>query len=576
MARGDSRSGNSPSWFLSMDSVDASHQDAHAQSFARLWNAFMRARVFVATVLLALQGAMLVMGSSRVWLLGWCTAYLVLTLAALRWSPRAPARSEADWRWVWTLGADVAVFATLQFFQYGGLHYTPLFVLPVLLAAILGPLRLALATAAAVTLFLLGEAWWLAVGSYVDPTARYLQSGLTGTGFFLVALLAHQLALRLAREEAVAQSSQLAARAQAQVNALIIEGLSEGILVLDAQGRARHANPAAQTMLQDDSLDANTGGQSGMASGAAWMQLVDLVKQTFVRAAPLEAELRLDLGRGVTRKLYARTHLSSPQGATQEGLCVVFLEDMREVEARVRTEKLAAMGRMSAAVAHEIRNPLAAISQANALLEEEVELPAHKRLIAMIGQNVQRLSRIVDDVLNVARLEPPGDTPAPHLPLDLTVHQIVHDWMQPHRCDQVLEVRTHCPQTTIGFDPEHLRRLLVNLLDNALRYASGAPASICVLTRPEGLHRVRMSVWSDGRPLESSVRRHLFEPFFSSESRSSGLGLYISRELCERYGAQIGYRRVPLDDRDGNEFYVLMPRLPTLPRALNSLQTQAQ
>ena len=105
----------------------------------------------------------------------------------------------------------------------------------------------------------------------------------------------------------------------------------------------------------------------------------------------------------------------------------------------------------------------------------------------------------------------------------------------------------------------HLRRLLINLLDNALRHASGKPSSIRVITQPSGNEHIRLSVWSDGQALEASVMRHLFEPFFSSESRSSGLGLYICRELCERYGAQIAYQRSRLDQREGNEFFVLLP-----------------
>ncbi|GAC1601854.1 MAG: hypothetical protein NVS3B2_05060 [Ramlibacter sp.] len=109
------------------------------------------------------------------------------------------------------------------------------------------------------------------------------------------------------------------------------------------------------------------------------------------------------------------------------------------------------------------------------------------------------------------------------------------------------------------FEADHLRRVLINLLDNASRYASAQPASIRVLTQHVG-RESSLRVWSDGPPLEATVRQHLFEPFFSSESRSSGLGLYICRELCERHGAQIGYRRgigPGAAPRQGNEFFVV-------------------
>jgi two-component system sensor histidine kinase PilS (NtrC family) len=236
------------------------------------------------------------------------------------------------------------------------------------------------------------------------------------------------------------------------------------------------------------------------------------------------------------------------------------MEDVSRAEKLAQQIKLASLGRLTLNIAHEIRNPLSAITQANALLDEEVQDAGQKRLTRMIDQNAQRLARIVDDILNVARAQPsPNEAAALVLPLDQTVRQITHEWTRQNQAQGVLGVHPHAPAAHVAFDPEHIRRLLVNLLDNAKRHASGTPSSIRVITQPAGHDRIRLSVWSDGSPLEASVLRHLFEPFFSSESRSSGLGLYICRELCERYGAQIAYQRTRLDQRDGNEFYVIMP-----------------
>ena len=494
-------------------------------------------------------------------------ACLVWLVPRRRAGPAGPARRRQVW--LATIGVDVVAFCALHLLASGGsLNYAALLVLPVLMAGVSMPRLLALGTASGVTLVLLLEASRPWLGGH-GSTQPLLQAALVGLGLFAITLLSGELASRLAKQERAARGSLELARQQEQLNRLVIEEMADGVLVVDRRLRVRAANPAARLLLVAQ-------GQGPLApfplaGSPAWQALAAAATEALAERAWPEAGrdivLAFDGGHSRTVRLrvrFTRQLALDDDARAAQPLVLLLLEDARTAQARVRQEKLAAMGRVSAGVAHEIRNPLAAISQANALLLEDGLPPAQQRLATIVADNVQRLRRIVDDVLEVA----PGQATEPQrIDAAAVVGAAAREWAHTNEVTATPGGRLciePAPQALpVLFDPEHLRRVLVNLLDNARRHAGTGPGAIVVRTAVLDAAHARLSVLSDSAPLAPEVQRHLFEPFFSTRSRGSGLGLYICRELCERYGATIEYRSRPGEERLRNEFLVTMRRADT-------------
>jgi len=552
---------------------DASSRAAGVSTIQRLYRAFMGARAALSLALLATQSLASLMGarpsSWAAWLSLLYGVQAVLAWILPRWFgggtwPPTPDRQSLSWRQILlSMAVDLVLFSLLQWLDPAGLSYGALLFMPVLMAGALLPRLPALACAALASLQLLAVGAW-AVMLGLDSGLRISQAGLLGVGLFVVTLLANELASRLAREERAARGSLEYARQQADLNRLVIEEMDEGVLVADRRGLVRTANPAARALLSEGAT--LRPGPFRLDATPAWAPLLRALKEAYAEHSWPDAgrDVLLDFGGGLQRSLHVRMRFTL-RPLDGDDLCVLFVEDNRHLEARNRQEKLAAMGRVSAGIAHEIRNPLTAIAQANALLEEDCEgQPRLEQLTRMVASNVERLKRIVDDVMEVA----PGIAPVPlMLTLSPLVREYCTDWAATQRLPQddscPLRVEIGHEHAVVSFDPEHLRRILINLLDNGLRHARPGPAVIRVQVAEQGAEWIRLSVLSDADPIPAEVERHLFEPFFSTRSRGTGLGLYICRELCERYGGRIDYYR--LDAQHMNEFRLLLPRLAPSP-----------
>ena len=226
----------------------------------------------------------------------------------------------------------------------------------------------------------------------------------------------------------------------------------------------------------------------------------------------------------------------------REGLwgALVFLEDMQRIQAQAQQIKLAALGRLTANIAHEVRNPLSAISYATELLHEENREPSHDRLVRIILDNTARLNRIVQDVMQLNRRD---RAQAEHLHLADVLSRFTDEVCQAQHvtCNVFrMDVASDCD---VEFDRGHFNQVLWNLCGNALRYCRQQPGSVQLRAASLGADGVVLEIADDGPGIAAEAEQQLFEPFFTTEASGTGLGLYIARELCAANGAVLEYVR---------------------------------
>lgn len=458
------------------------------------------------------------------------TAAVLLVIARrLRWS---------SLRIVALVNASVdAVAIGLILYASGGVEsgLAILLVLPVLALTVLADRRDALLIAAVAALAVLVQQVFVGITDAV-PTTEYGTAGLFGIVLFVVAFLTGPVANRLRESEALVRRQELDLANMAQLSQYIVQHLRESILVIDAEDRIRLINESAAVVLGDQRAypDALIGEASPRL-----LYLLESWRQREANVGPSPAAEQTFVAADGARLI--RPHFA-PLGTSKPPPVLIFLEDTSLLAEKVQQSKLAALGRLSASIAHEIRNPVGAMSHAGQLLAESPNLSeGDQRLTEIIRSNAGRVSAIIENVQRLSRRETAQQERLSLGPWCEEFTQEFCETMQWPRTRLVVESPAYDIETHV--DPNQLRQIVWNLCENALKYGVGADEQQVIEMRCGRMHasaRPFLEVADRGAGVPPEHGERIFEPFFTG-GRGTGLGLFLARELAQSNGATLLY-----------------------------------
>ncbi len=402
-------------------------------------------------------------------------------------------------------------------------------------AGLVGQGRLTLFYAALATVAVLFEQSWRVLDAGAD-FADLVQTGILCIGFFATAISARLLARRVIANEDLARQRGIDLANQLSVSERVIRDMQDGVMVVDSGETVRQWNPQAEALL---------GVRPPPRPDLAAFSVTLAGHYRNYRSGTKErvATLRVPGSGALLRARFVHAGAS--------GDVLIYLEDMGRIQQQAQQMKLAALGRLTANIAHEIRNPLSAISHAAELLREEKRTEGQQRLSRIINDNAQRLERLVRDVLELGRRDKTSREP---VRLAGFLESFLDEMAMHEQVDRSVFSLSVESDPALLFDRTHLNQVLWNLLSNALRYCSGRPGAVRIEVRDlPSSERVELHIMDDGTGVDEEARGKIFEPFFTTHSRGTGLGLYIARELCEANDAVLEW----VDNQPGAHFRII-------------------
>lgn len=411
-----------------------------------------------------------------------------------------------------------------------------LLVINISLTSLFLPLRVTLTFAAIAALSVLGEQLY---SQFINPaySPSFIQAGILGMLFFAFAALTSNIARRLGESESLASQKSLELESAVQMNEHVIRNMRTGILVVSSEGRIHLANNAAANLLGniyiEPAMSLQTISPPVFERFKLWLSGEDTSSQK-----PLRQSHGLpDLQAGFSiiepqRGSYSRT--------------LIFLEDASQLNQRFQQVKLASLGRLTASIAHEIRNPLAAINHAAQLLEETLQNTPDEKLTNIINTQVQRLNGIIENVLHLSRQQRGA---AEAVELNSWLHGFREEFCSSQQLPQEqIEISIQPSDTLILFDPNHLHQVMWNLCGNAISHYKQNIKSLLIRLqggRSRESNQPILDVIDNGDGINPEAEQHIFEPFFTTSSDGTGLGLYITKEVVESNRAKIRHLVLP-------------------------------
>lgn len=351
----------------------------------------------------------------------------------------------------------------------------------------------------------------------------YANAGMLGASFFTIALLSYILAKRSEQILQLADQQKITITKLEDLNKYIIQHLQSGIVIANKQQDIQMANEAALRLANLSALPAKLGDISGDLAKAFQTWLRDSEQNLVLLQLPNQSEIHSRF---------------MPLPTAHEFFYMIIIEDIALYHQQVQQSKLASLGRLTASIAHEIRNPLGAISHAGQLLSENPMLSGQdRRLTEIIQTHSVRVNHIIEDILQLSRR---SDSRREKIRLKPWLDNYLKNFSHEYAVDSDAFMLSLPGDALCALiDPGHLRQIMDNLCRNALKY--GKPEAGKIILRSFVNQQAPCIEIIDNGAISREHQNHLFEPFFTTSSSGTGLGLYISKELAELNQAKLSY-----------------------------------